>query len=69
MVDTTHTTADSFASRVHVHALAVYDGQTRLGYLVHCDGGFEAFDIDGTSYGTFPDMRSAAFALPARGAS
>jgi hypothetical protein len=47
-------------------SLAVYDGQIRLGHLVRRGDGFEAFDVDGVSYGTFHDMKSAAFILPAR---
>jgi hypothetical protein len=51
-------------------SLAVYDGQVRLGYLIRRHGdGFEAFDVDGVSHGTFPTMRDAAFALPTRSAS
>jgi hypothetical protein len=47
-------------------SLAVYDGQTRLGHLVRRDAGFEAIDINGVSHGTHADMRTAAFAIPAR---
>jgi hypothetical protein len=50
-------------------SLAVYDGQTRLGYLVRRGSNFEAFDNDDVSYGTFTTMRAAAFAVPARSAS
>ncbi len=60
---TPDTIALSSASRP---SLAVYDGQIRLGHLVRRGDGVEAFDVDGVSYGTFQDMKSAAFGLPRR---
>jgi hypothetical protein len=50
-------------------SLAVYDGQTRLGHLIRHGDSFEAVGIDGTSYGVFHDMKSAAFSLPSRSTS
>jgi hypothetical protein len=50
-------------------SLSVYDGQTRLGYLVRRDNGFESFDNNDVSYGVFPDMKAAAFSLPGRSAT
>lgn len=44
--------------------LVVYDGRVRLGHLVHRGDSYEAVDASGVSHGTFPDMQSAAFALP-----
>jgi hypothetical protein len=48
--------------------LVVYDGRTCVGHIVRRSDSFEAFDVDGTSYGTFADMKSAAFAIPAKSA-
>jgi len=55
-------------------SLSVYDGRTWLGYLVRRDSNrrtcnFEAFDINGVSYGVHDSMQSAAFSLPGRSAS
>jgi hypothetical protein len=45
-------------------ALAVYDGQTCLGFLLpRGKTGVEAFDADDRSLGTFPDLKSAADAI------
>lgn len=49
-------------------SLAVYDGQVQCGTLVRRGTAFEAFDVDGQSYGVFADMKTAAFALPTRSA-
>lgn len=44
--------------------LAVYDGQTCVGFLLpRGKVGFEAFDAADKSLGTFPDMKSAADAV------
>jgi hypothetical protein len=66
MANTFHPTPGTAAA--HTGALAVYDGQTRLGHLVHRDDGFEAFDLDGASCGVFAAMKDAAFAIPAKSA-
>jgi hypothetical protein len=43
----------------------VYSGRERLGRIV-CRGnlGFEAFDANDRSLGIFPDLKTAAAALP-----
>jgi hypothetical protein len=53
-------------TRAGVHPLSVYDGKVFVGHLVRHDGNFEAVDVDGTSYGIFPNMKAVAFAIPAR---
>jgi hypothetical protein len=49
--------------------LSVYDGTTLVGQLIRRGGKFEAFDIDGVSYGVHDSMQAAAFSLPGRNAS
>jgi hypothetical protein len=46
------------------HALVVFDGADRAGSLVERGGKFTAFDPDGRHLGVFPDLRSAARAIP-----
>jgi hypothetical protein len=50
--------------------LAVYDGQTCLGFLLpRGKSGVEAFDADDKSIGVFSDMKAAADAISAKVAS
>jgi hypothetical protein len=47
---------------------AVYDGRTRIGFIVNRGrAGFEAFDAGERSLGVFPDLRRAADAVSAAG--
>jgi hypothetical protein len=46
--------------------LQVYSGQHRVGSLRRHDGGFEAFDLADHSLGVYPDMQTAAAAIPER---
>jgi hypothetical protein len=44
--------------------LSVYDGRTCLGHIIaHGKRGFEAFDADDNSLGTFPTDQEAADAI------
>jgi hypothetical protein len=47
------------------HALAVYDGQQRVGSVVEHDGEFLAFDVHNRRVGVFTNQREALRALPA----
>jgi hypothetical protein len=50
--------------RYAFQAIAVYAGQTCLGFLLPRDkSGIEAFDADEHSLGLFPDQKSAAAAV------
>jgi hypothetical protein len=70
MTDTAYSTPDTISlSSASRSRLSVYDGQEMLGRLVRRGNSFESFDIDGVSHGVFADMKSAAFAIPARSAS
>ena len=45
-------------------ALAVYDGQDRVGSVVERDGGFDAYDASGRHLGAFLSRREAMRAIP-----
>jgi hypothetical protein len=67
---TTHSSPDTIALTSATRpSLSIYDGQTRFGYLVRGGAAFESFDNNDVSYGVHPDMRTAAFSLPARSVS
>jgi hypothetical protein len=67
--DTVITSHTRSRARAHPHPLSVYDGTTLVGHLIRHGDNFEAIGADGVGYGTFTDMKSAAFALPKRSAS
>jgi hypothetical protein len=46
------------------HTLVVNDGAIMVGSLVERAGRFEAFDLAGRHLGSFPDLRTAARAIP-----
>jgi hypothetical protein len=46
------------------HALAVYDGQQRVGTVVERNGEFLALDVHDRRVGVFTKQRDAAHALP-----
>jgi hypothetical protein len=47
-----------------------YDGRARVGHLLlRGNQGVEAFDADDHSFGMFPDAKTAAAAISARGRS
>jgi hypothetical protein len=47
------------------HALAVYDGQQRIGSVVERNGEFLVFDIHDRRVGVFTNQREALRAIPA----
>jgi hypothetical protein len=47
------------------HALAVYDGQRRVGSVVERNGEFLAFDVRDHRAGVFTNQREALQAMPA----
>ena len=47
------------------HALAVYDGQYRVGSVVERHGKFLTYDIDDLNVGVFATLHDAMHALPA----
>jgi hypothetical protein len=51
------------------HALAVYDGQHRVGSVVERNGEFLAFDVHNRRVGVFTSQREALRAIPAAGSS
>lgn len=61
---------DATSNQRAMQAVAVYDGQICLGFLLpRGKTGVQAFDADDRSLGTFPDQKSAADAVSARAAS